>query len=229
MTRKPEQMPLAMALPAAHARAQFIEAPCNAQALGLIERGGWPADKLVLSGPEGAGKTHLLHIWVAQAQGVLLRPDALDGADMAALAAQGAVALDDAEGVAGQPARETALFHLHNLLAEHGGALLLAARAPVRDWGLRLPDLLSRLQAAAHVALAPPDDRLLAGVLEKLFTDRQVQISDRLIPFLLPRMERSLGAAQRLVAELDAASLARKAPISRKLAAEVMQGAFDLE
>lgn len=227
--RTPRQMPIAMDLPADHAAESFVTAPCNAQAKALIQAGTWPAGKLVLTGPEGAGKTHLLHIWANATRARVLHPRDLGKADLTTLADRGAVALDDASELAGTRALETAAFHLHNMLAERQGRLLLAARAPVRDWGLTLPDLLSRLQAAQHVALAAPDDALLAGVLEKLFADRQVRISDNLIPFLLPRMERSLAAAQALVARLDAESLARKKPISRQLAADVMQTSFDFE
>lgn len=224
--KRPTQMPMALDLPAAYTRASFRPSKCNAQALALIEGGGWPSGKLVLTGPEGSGKTHLLHIWVAAQSGILLTPDALAQADIDALAQQGAVALDDADAVAG--GAETALFHLHNLLAVQGGQLLLAARAPVRDWGLTLPDLASRLMAASHVTLAAPDDALLAEVLAKLFADRQITIPDTLIPFLIARMERSLAAAQRLVAQLDAEAMARKKPVSRALAADVMQTLFDL-
>lgn len=221
------QIHLPLALPASYSRADFVAAPCNAHALHMITQGGWPAGKLVLTGPEGAGKTHLLHVWVAEQGATLLRAQDLDGADLPALAAQGGVALDDAGQVAGHPAREAALFHLHNLLAAGGGQILLTARSPVRDWGLRLPDLASRLQAAAHVALAAPDDALLAAVLTKLFADRQVTIPDKLVPYLLPRMERSLAGAQQIVARLDAAALARKKPISRILAAEILNDMDD--
>ncbi len=229
MTRQPAQMPMPLALPARLARADFVAAPCNAHALGMIERGDWPAGKLVLNGPEGSGKTHLLHVWAEAQQARMVAAAALREADCAALAAQGAVAIDDACGVAGDDAGETALFHLHNLLAARGGRLLLAARAPVRDWGLGLPDLASRLQAAAHVMLGAPDDALLAAVLTKLFADRQVSVPDALIPYLLPRMTRSLAAAQALVAQLDAEAIARKKPISLRLAADVMQMSLDLE
>ncbi|MBN2758922.1 MAG: chromosomal replication initiator DnaA, partial [Rhodobacteraceae bacterium] len=71
----------------------------------------------------------------------------------------------------------------------------------------------------------PPDDALLAAVLEKLFADRQVTIPDTLIPYLLPRMERSLAAAQALVARLDREALARGRPIGRSLAAELLGAA----
>lgn len=234
MTRPPRQMPMQMSLPPDFAQDSFITAPCNAQAVAILRADGWsgaqwPSGKLILTGPEGCGKTHLLHIW-AQANGAdYLHAGDLGQARLDRLTDCAAVALDDADALAATSELQTIGFHLHNMLAERGGRLLLAARTPVRDWGLGLPDLLSRLQAAQHATLTAPDDALLAGVLEKLFADRQLRISDQLIPFLVPRMERSLGAAQALVARLDAESLSRKCAISRQLAADVMQMSLDLD
>ena len=221
------QAPLPLSLPRSLLRADFVESPCNAAALALIDAGPLPDGKLVLTGPEGSGKTHLLHVWAAANGATLLQGAALESSDPAALAAHGAIAIDTCNDIAGTGG-ETALFHLHNLLAAQGGQLLLAARGPARDWGLHLPDLLSRLQAAAHVALGPPDDALLAAVLSKHFSDRQVRVPDTLIPFLLARMERSLAAAQRIAAALDTEALARGKPITRALAAELLQGRLDL-
>lgn len=234
----PRQFHLPLALPVAYGRGDFIPSPGNAQALAAIGQTSWPGGKLLLSGPEGSGKTHLLHIWCAEHDAPVLRPADLRPADPGAygpgaygpgtadlpdLCATGRVALDDADHVAQDPHLEAALFHLHNLLHAQGGMLLLAARTPVRDWGLCLPDLKSRLQAAGHIALAAPDDALLAAVLRKHFADRQVSISETLVPYLLTRMERSLAAAGRLVAQLDAVALAQGRPITRALAAEILQ------
>jgi chromosomal replication initiation ATPase DnaA len=226
---RPRQFHMPLDLPARLSRESFVIAPCNATALALLDQPEWPAGKLVLTGREGAGKTHLLQIWANENRAAVLEGDDLAGCDPSALAEHGCVAIDSANTVAQGPEGQAALFHLHNLLAAQGGRLLLAARAPVRDWGLSLPDLASRLAAASHVPLAPPDDTLLAAVLTKLFEDRQVRIPDTLIPFLLARMERSLANAQALVALLDAEALSRKKPISRALAADVMQTSFDLE
>lgn len=225
---RPTQSTLPLDLPARHSRASFVIAPCNATALALLDQPDWPQGKLVLTGPEGAGKSHLLQIWASEQGAALVTGAALAVADVAALTGAGCVAVDDAGSVAGSDAAQQVLFHLHNLLAAQGGRLLLAARAPVRDWGLGLPDLTSRLLAATHVRLPPPDDTLLAAVLTKLFADRQVRVPDTLIPFLVARMERSLATAQVLVARLDSEALARKKPISRALAADVMQSSFDL-
>ena len=222
MTRVP-QMPMPLSLPVRLSRTDFVTAPCNAAAFAMLEGDDWPQGKLVLTGPEGAGKTHLLHIWAARRDALLLDGATLGAADPAQLAARGAVAIDGAAQVAGEPRAERALFHLHNMLASRGGHLLLAARAPVRDWGIALPDLASRLLAATHVSLGAPDDALLAAVLGKLFADRQLKVPDTLIPYLLARMTRSLAAAQTLVARLDAESMARKKPVSLRLAGDVLQ------
>lgn len=218
----PRQSALKLDLPARMGRADFVPSACNAAALGLLGA-PLPGGRLVLHGPQGSGKTHLGHVWGAARGAVHLMGADLAGTDLPALIAYRAVWLDEAERVADAPEAQTALFHLLNLAQAHGAEVLMAARAPARDWGVTLPDLASRLGACAHVALAAPDDALLAAVLAKLFADRQVVISDRLIPYLLPRMERSLAAAQRLVTRLDTEALARGKPIGRALAAEVMQ------
>jgi len=203
-------------------RDAFLVTPATTAALAAVE--GWKtwADKrLLLVGPHGSGKTHLAHIWAEMAQALWIDPADLH-ARLDDIAPEACVILDDAQRVAGRA--EEALFHLYNRLAPHGRLLLTAPTAP-RDWGLALPDLLSRLQAMPTARLEPPDDDLLAGVLVKLFADRQITAEARLIPYLLPRMERSIAAAQALVAALDARSLATHRPVTRALAAEVLDSA----
>jgi chromosomal replication initiation ATPase DnaA len=150
-----------------------------------------------------------------------LRAADLVAADIPALATHGAVGVEDAETLAGNPAAEAALFHLHNLLAT-SGSLLVTAKSPPRDWGLTLPDLASRMQATALTRLDPPDDALLTAVLAKLFADRQLAISTNLIPYLVVRMDRSIAAARRLVDVLDARALSQHRPITRAMAGEIL-------
>lgn len=219
-----EQLPLGLPTQAAMGRGDFLQAPSNALALAAIEDpAGLPGGKLVLTGPAGAGKTHLAQIWAGDQAATMVAPQTLAADLPALLAAPGlaAVVIDDARQIAHGPGEE-ALFHLHNHLQARGGQLLLTARAPVRDWGLALPDLASRLSAAAHVALQPPDDALLAAVLVKLFNDRQIRVQPALIDYLVARMERSLAQAGALVARLDARALALGRPVNRQLAQEIL-------
>jgi chromosomal replication initiation ATPase DnaA len=211
---------LAFDLPSAEAmtREDFFVAPSNALALQTVEGWrDWPGRKLLLIGPDGAGKTHLAQVWAAMTGAAVLPGDQLGAVDVASLSGR-AVVVEDAERVG--PA-EAQLFHLHNLVTATD-ALLLTARTPPRDWGLQLPDLISRMQATAIAQLDGPDDALLSAVLVKLFADRQVAVPATLIPYLVSRMPRSIGAARGLVAALDAAALAAGRPINRKLAGEML-------
>ncbi|MBN2760705.1 MAG: chromosomal replication initiator DnaA, partial [Rhodobacteraceae bacterium] len=177
----PRQTTLRLDLPARMDRGSFVPSACNATALGMLSL-PLPGGRLVLHGPEGAGKTHLGQIWASARGAQAITGSALNKADIATLGQSPAIWIDDAARVAKTKSGQTALFHLLNLAAANHAEVLLSARAPARDWGISLPDLASRLDACTHVALAPPDDALLAAVLEKLFADRQVTIPDTLIP-----------------------------------------------
>jgi chromosomal replication initiation ATPase DnaA len=202
-------------------REDFFVSPANALALAALDNpANWPQGKIVLVGPEGAGKSHLVQVW-ASAQGATVIAARSLTADNPPRIGK-AVVIEDADQIAGDLAVETTLFHLHNMVMEHGGRLLFTSMTSPSHWPLVLPDLASRMQATATAILQPPDDALLAAVLVKLFADRQLSVSPALIPWLVNRMDRSFAAAQRLVAVLDMRALAQGGAVTRTMAAEVL-------
>ncbi len=215
---------LSFDLPAKDAlgREDFFVSPANAAAVALIEGWqDWPARKLVLVGPQGAGKTHLAHVWAALSGARIVSAAALATAGIPALA-QSNVAIEDCPAIAGDRAAEDALFHLHNLALAEGRALLFTGRTPPGQWPLTLPDLASRMQGTPVAELKPPDDALLAALLIKLFTDRQLAPSPETVPWLVKRIDRSFAAARQAVERLDAAALETRRPITPRLAGEVL-------
>jgi len=203
-------------------RDAFFVAPSNAMALAMIDSWQtWAGAKLVLTGPAGSGKTHLAHVWADMAQAQIVAAADLTAGSIPQLVSSN-VAVEDVPQIATDAAAQTALFHLHNLALAEGRSLLLTGAGPVATWGLTLPDLDSRLRGTTAVALEPPDDALLSALLVKLLADRQLMPKHDLIPYLLTRMDRSFTAAIALIAELDAASLALKRPVTRALAAQVL-------
>jgi len=114
------------------------------------------------------------------------------------------------------------LLHLYNVVVERRGQLLLTATEPPARWPALLPDLRSRLSAAPTVGVEAPDDALLAALLVKLFSDRQVVVGEEVVLFLVRQMERSFDAARRLVAALDKAALSEQRGITIPLARAVL-------
>ena len=203
-------------------RDDFLVAPSNAVALAMIDDWpNWARHKLVLSGPAGAGKTHLAHVWADTAGAHIVSAQDLTGADIDPLA-QTPLAVEDVDAIANDTDAQTALFHLHNLMAAAALPLLMTGQAAPRHWGLSLPDLQSRVDAAGHARLDAPDDTLLAAVLAKLFADRQLVPKPDVIPYLLRHMDRSFAAARDMVTALDTSSLAQKRALTRAFAAQVL-------
>jgi chromosomal replication initiation ATPase DnaA len=217
------QLPFDLPYRPAFGRADFLVSTSNEAALGWIERWpDWPAGTLVLHGPPGCGKTHLAHLWRGRSGGALVSGGALSAAEPSRLAARDAVAVDDAEDAA-----EPALLHLYNCCREAGASLLVAARRAPARWPIALPDLASRLRAAASVAIAPPDDALLAALLVKHFADRRLPVPPGVVAFLVRRIERSFAAAAAIAAQLDRLALSAHRPVTIALAREALAEAAD--
>ena len=141
------------------------------------------------------------------------------GEDALKAAEAGPVFVDDADR---DGLDEQGLFHLINAVRSAGTQLLLTARRFPAAWGVKLPDLASRLRAATTVEIGEPDDLLLAGVITKLFADRQIEVEPHVVQYLVRRIERSLSTAIRVVDRLDRAALEQKSRITRALATEAV-------
>lgn len=149
MTDLPRQLSFDLPVRPALGREDFYLAPSNAMAIALIDQTmDLPGRKLVISGLAGAGKTHLAHVWAAEYDARLILARDLDEATLPDLA-RTAVAVEDVPEIAGNAACERALFHLHNMLAQAGLPLLMTGRAAPSFWDIALPDLKSRIAAAA--------------------------------------------------------------------------------
>ncbi len=195
-------------------RGDFFVSPANAPAIAALERWPeWPGGRLAIIGPESAGKSHLVAVWVGLSGALVLDGAALREDDVPDVAARSCIAIEGADA-----AREAALLHLINAHAERSGSLLLTARHAPAHWGTALPDLASRLASIPVARLLPPDDGLLRALLLKHFADRQILAPPELVSWLLSRMDRSAAAAEATVRALDALALSAGRPVSLRLA-----------
>jgi DnaA regulatory inactivator Hda len=206
----------------------FLVTPCNQEAVAWIDEWPhWASSAFVIHGPSGSGKSHLAQVFLARTSGVRISPlQLLEKETPALLGGAGACLLDDMDAAftpGNKDALEEAMLHLYNTLKEHGSTMMITAKSPPSRWGVSLADLSSRLKTATLAEISPPDDALLAAVLVKQFSDRQLRIDREVVAFVQTRIERSFRALGQLVAAADKLALAEKRRITIPLMRRVLE------
>ena len=197
-------MALPLAWPAAEGDSDFIVGGGNEAAVRHLAHWSlWPVAATLLTGPRKSGRSLIGRIFAAKSGGALI---------------------DDAERQ-----NEEMIFHAWNQAQESRRPLLIIAAAAPPEWTIALPDLASRLAATPRITFSGPDDALAAGLIEKLLGVRGLVAGREVTAYLLPRIERSHIAINRLVDALDEVALARRQRITVPLArrALAMIGVID--
>jgi len=176
---------------------RIVVGPSNQAAIEACSRAHeWPFRTAILAGPPRSGKS-LLARWFAESG----LGEAIDDADL-------------------RPDDE--LFHAWNRAQASGTPLLLVSSVAPGEWRVALPDLASRLGAALLLEIGPPDDTMLAALIEDHAARRGLALGEGAVAWLVPRIERSHAAIEALVAEIDRLSLERKSPVTISLLREAL-------
>ncbi len=220
MTGRGQQLTFDLPHRQALGRDDFLVTASNAAAVELIDQWpNWVSYGALLVGPPGSGKSHLVEVWRQRTGAQCYRVEALEFEAIPQLLQAKTLVLE-VEAAFDQ----RALFHMLNAANQQNCHLLLTAQMPPPKWNIHIPDLLSRLNALPLVAILPPNDELLRGVLVKLFADRQILVDESTLTYMLLRMPRSLQSARDIVAEIDAQAMSEKAEITRPFVTRVLSG-----
>src|SRR6185436_7095356 len=139
----PDQLVFPFGVTSHFARADFIQAPCNEQALRFVERWpDWPARVAAVFGPAQSGKTHLAEIWCAQSGARRVSAADLKTLSVADLTGEAPLALELGDTPGRDLERDRVLFALFE---RPRGFSLLTARTHPSEWAVSLADLKSRL------------------------------------------------------------------------------------
>ncbi|WP_428682746.1 HdaA/DnaA family protein [Sphingopyxis sp.] len=182
----------------------LIVGTSNADAIRYLRHvSTWPVRTAVLTGPRGSGRSLIGRLFARETGGRVI-----DGPDSVS---------------------EEEIFHAWNAAQSSGTPLLIIADAPPAEWGVKLPDLASRLAAVPVLTIGEPDDCLARDLIEALFAQRGIAIVPEVPSYIVPRMERSYAMIHRVVAALDSASLEKGRGISIRLTRETLlsQGLID--
>jgi DnaA family protein len=219
-----EQLIFELATPEPPTFANFLPGP-NREAVAALQRiadGEGSETGLVLWGPPGVGKTHLLRATAAAAD---LRRPLRYFADAGALPsdppATSELVLVDAVDRADTTAQGR-LFTLYNALKASGGALVAAAEVPPARMPLR-DDVRSRLGWGLVFEVLPLADEDKPAALAIYARSRGFALGDDVIAYLLAHGRRDMTSLMTTLTALDRHSLASKRPITIPLLREWMQ------
>lgn len=228
---------------AAWAFDDFVEAESNRLALtsarAVAERPATTYNPLVLVGPTGVGKTHLLH---AVGHALSAAPDAL----VACLSAQDfidelvqaiemdrvdawrsryrratALLLDDVHLLAGKERSQEELFHLFNALVDQERQVVFTVNVVPRELDGVHERLISRMEGGLVAEIAPPDRDLRYSLVVRELEARTGTSDADLAAFLADRHAESLrtviGTVQRVVDGAETRDEALTVPFARDL------------
>lgn len=187
----------------------FFVSACNEEAFSWIQKPTWPFAMVLLTGPEGCGKTHMAHIFAK----TVLKAKDFKEADILLLPQRAVIEdIDECRD-------EQVLFHLFNYAKESRKQILLTARAVPP---FKLPDLKTRMSTVPVIPIHAPDDMVMMALLCKAFTDRQVDVDSDVITYLMTHLDRSYQAVHQIVAAVDTYALSKKRRITIPLIKEAV-------
>lgn len=182
----------------------------NDELMDRLQRPEAGFDCLWLFGEPGVGKTHLLQAVCHASPEASYIPAREIGADsvLEGYAQFGVVTLDDVHCWLGNRDRELALMALYGSLSARQARLVVTANRSPRDIPFAVPDLGSRLRAAACYRVAPLHDDDKVRLLVEAGRDRGLELQADVVRYLLQRVSRDQRELLRVLDQLDRTSLA---------------------
>ena len=117
---------------------------------------------------------------------------------------------------------EEALFFLYQTVTGNSGSILFLSEKPISKIAWQLDDLRSRFRSVNAQEILPLSEASLRPLLEHHFAQRQCVISQTVLNFLVPRVQREYSYIQKLVYEIDTLSLNNKKAVSIGLIKKVL-------
>ncbi|MFV0322133.1 MAG: HdaA/DnaA family protein [Alphaproteobacteria bacterium] len=220
------QIPLNLSFIPSYSRQDYVVNSQNKQLIALLDAWpNWQNPWLLIEGEQGAGKTHLAHIFAHKMNAILIAEPKIDM--HAIINQQQSLVIDLPLSPDAQPQDD--LFHLINHVKESQkfGVILIE---PINDIHFSLlPDLRSRLAQMMHFRLELPNDDTLRALVVKLLSDRQLALSGAQIHWLIPRLRRSYAFVQQYIANIDKASLADKKKITQTILKQELENLLNLQ
>ena len=117
---------------------------------------------------------------------------------------------------------EKTLYSIINLSLQDNKYLIINSQASLKGSETKLEDLKSRLKSFVDIGINLPTDDMIRVILTKNFSDKQIQISEKNIEYVLKNIERSYEKINLFSHSIDGLSLTKAQPINLQLIKKVL-------
>ena len=184
----------------------------------LMQWPKWDKNFLNISGEKFSGKTHLMNIFINKFQGIKLEAKSLDNEKIKEIKLNQNIILENLD----EKVDENLVYSLINSIELDNKYLIVTSCKSIVNINFKLIDLRSRTKNFLLYNIPKPDDELIFALLLKNFSDRQISIEEKLINYIIKRIDRSYGKIFDFIYKIDEMSLKKKKSIDVKIIKEVL-------
>ena len=197
----------------------FYVSKSNKHVLDLLKNWpNWEKNFINIIGEKFSGKTHLVNIFLKKNKGIKIEANKLDNENLKNIKNYKNIVLENLD----LNINEKLLYTLINIIDQEGKYLVITSNNPIVDINFKLNDLKSRAKNFLLQNIEKPDDELIFAIILKNLSDRQISLDEKLINFIVKRIDRSYSKIFDFIYKIDETSLKKKKPIDFKSIKEVL-------
>ena len=197
----------------------FYVSKNNFNAYKLIESWPkWPSRLINIFGPSGCGKTHLVNILKSKIQSVIISSDNISDEILNTYKTKECLIIDNYNN----DISEKILYSIINQAYQDNKYLIISSTISIKKFEIKLLDLKSRFSSFIDIGIELPTDDLIRAILTKNFSDKQIQVSQKNIEYILKNIERSYEKINTFSNSIDSLSLTKAQPIKLNLIKKVL-------
>ena len=184
----------------------------------------WEKKIINIHGERYSGKTHLIKIFLAKNNGLIIDLKKLKNYNLDKLRFNENIIVDNIP----DEFDESLFYTFIDTIEKYNKFLILTSNKSLNDLNINLNDLKSRLKNCLFAEIQKPDDILIQALITKNLADYQITLDSKLINFISKRITRSYGKIREFICTIDEISLKKKKPINMKIIKEILEDKFDV-
>ena len=197
----------------------FFVSSNNFEAYKLIE--SWPnwSNKWInIYGPIGCGKTHLINILKNKLKLTEIDAKNFDSKVNIQLENYQCLVIENFEN----NINENLLYSSINHIKQLDKHIIITSRKSIRGLNVKLSDLKSRFDSFLSLSINLPTDDMIRVIISKNFSDKQIDLNNKNLEFILKNIERSYEKISKFIKDIDDISLSTEKSININLIKKVL-------